>query len=72
MGVIAGKRDYMNGIDGGIWNYGDASYPQAQKTFFAGTFNKNHLGMAAARAVLQHLQQEGFALQQQLQRFSIE
>ncbi|MEA5622677.1 aminotransferase class III-fold pyridoxal phosphate-dependent enzyme [Nostoc sp. UHCC 0251] len=66
MGVVAGKRDYMNGIDGGIWNYGDASYPQAQKTFFAGTFNKNHLGMAAARAVLQHLQQEGFALQQQL------
>jgi acyl transferase domain-containing protein len=66
MGVIAGKKVYMNGIDGGIWNYGDGSYPQAQKTFFAGTFNKNHLGMAAARAVLQHLKQEGFALQQQL------
>lgn len=66
MGVIAGKATYMNGIDGGKWNYGDASYPQAEKTFFAGTFNKNHLAMAAARAVLQHLKQEGVALQQQL------
>jgi glutamate-1-semialdehyde aminotransferase len=66
MGVIAGKATYMNGIDGGKWNYGDASYPQAEKTFFAGTFNKNHLAMAAARAVLQHLKQQGVALQQQL------
>lgn len=66
IGVIAGKATYMNGIDGGRWNYGDASYPQAEKTFFAGTFNKNHMGMAAARAVLQHLKQEGIALQQQL------
>lgn len=66
MGVIAGKATYMNGIDGGKWNYGDASYPQAEKTFFAGTFNKNHLAMAAARAVLQHFKQQGVALQQQL------
>ncbi|WP_414590455.1 aminotransferase class III-fold pyridoxal phosphate-dependent enzyme [Anabaena sp. CCY 9614] len=66
MGVIAGKATYMNGIDGGQWNYSDASYPQAEKTFFAGTFNKNHMAMAAARAVLQHLKQEGIKLQQQL------
>ncbi len=66
MGVIAGKAIYMNGIDGGKWNYGDASYPQAEKTFFAGTFNKNHMTLAAARAVLQHLKQEGVALQQRL------
>jgi acyl transferase domain-containing protein/glutamate-1-semialdehyde aminotransferase/NRPS condensation-like uncharacterized protein len=66
IGVVAGKATYMNGIDGGLWNYGDASYPQAEKTFFAGTFNKNHLGMAVARAVLKHLKNEGSALQQQL------
>jgi acyl transferase domain-containing protein len=66
IGVVAGKATYMNGIDGGLWNYGDASYPQAEKTFFAGTFNKNHMGMTAARAVLQHLKQEGSVLQQQL------
>lgn len=66
IGVIAGKAIYMNGIDGGKWNYGDASYPQAEKTFFAGTFNKNHMAMAAARAVLLHLKQEGIKLQEQL------
>ncbi|GAB1544101.1 hypothetical protein NUACC21_67770 [Scytonema sp. NUACC21] len=66
IGVVAGKATYMNGIDGGLWNYGDISYPQAEKTFFAGTFNKNHFGMVAARAVLQHLKKEGCALQQRL------
>ncbi|NET73245.1 MAG: aminotransferase class III-fold pyridoxal phosphate-dependent enzyme [Sphaerospermopsis sp. SIO1G2] len=66
IGVVAGKAAYMNGIDGGLWEYGDASYPQAEKTFFAGTFNKNHTGMAAARAVLQHLKEQGSKLQLQL------
>ncbi|BAY66478.1 amino acid adenylation domain-containing protein [Calothrix brevissima NIES-22] len=66
IGVVAGKASYMNGIDGGLWNYGDASYPQAEKTFFAGTFNKNHLGMAVARAVLQYLKSQGTKLQEQL------
>ena len=66
IGVVAGKATYMNGIDGGLWNYGDASYPQAEKIFFAGTFNKNHTGMVAALAVLQHLKSQGFELQQQL------
>src|SRR5919199_1302070 len=66
IGVVAGKAAYMNGIDGGLWNYGDASYPQAEKIFFAGTFNKNHTGMVAALAVLQHLKKQGPALQQQL------
>ncbi|ACC81529.1 hybrid non-ribosomal peptide synthetase/type I polyketide synthase [Nostoc punctiforme] len=66
IGVVAGKASYMNGIDGGLWNYGDASYPQVEKTFFAGTFNKNHLGMAVARAVLKYLKSQGPALQQHL------
>ena len=66
IGIVAGKPTYMNGIDGGLWNYGDGSYPQAEKTFFAGTFNKNHVGMAAARSVLQYLKEQGPSLQQQL------
>jgi acyl transferase domain-containing protein/acyl-CoA synthetase (AMP-forming)/AMP-acid ligase II len=66
IGVVAGKRKYLNGIDGGWWSYGDASYPEDEKTFFAGTFNKNHLGMAAAKAVLQYLQAEGSSLQTKL------
>ena len=72
IGVVAGKAIYMDGIDGGLWNYGDTSYPQAEKTFFAGTFNKNHMGMAVARAVLKHLKNQGPALQQQLNQRTLQ
>ncbi|WP_414542075.1 aspartate aminotransferase family protein [Nostoc sp. CCY0012] len=66
IGIIAGKAAYMDAIDGGMWNYGDDSYPSAKTTFFAGTFCKHPLAMAAARVVLQHLKTQGPALQQQL------
>ncbi|HEY9670132.1 MAG TPA: aspartate aminotransferase family protein [Waterburya sp.] len=66
IGVIAGKATYMDAIDGGMWNYGDDSYPQAKKTFFAGTYCKHPLAMAAARAVLKQLKSHGASLQQQL------
>jgi glutamate-1-semialdehyde aminotransferase len=66
IGIIAGKAAYMDGIDGGMWNYGDASYPQAKTTFFAGTFCKHPLTMAAARSVLKHLKTQGSTLQEQL------
>ncbi len=66
IGVVAGTANYLDGIDGGWWQYGDSSYPSAERTFFAGTFNKNHLGMAVAAAVLQYLQDAGPELYQQL------
>jgi glutamate-1-semialdehyde-2,1-aminomutase len=66
IGVIAGKAAYMDGIDGGMWNYGDASYPQVKKTFFAGTYCKHPLAMATARAVLKQLKSHGTSLQQKL------
>ncbi|PSB47358.1 aspartate aminotransferase family protein [Cyanosarcina cf. burmensis CCALA 770] len=66
IGIIAGKAAYMDRIDGGMWNYGDASFPQVETTFFAGTYCKHPLAMAAARAVLKYLQSQGNALQQQL------
>ncbi|MEA5451765.1 aminotransferase class III-fold pyridoxal phosphate-dependent enzyme [Leptolyngbya sp. CCNP1308] len=66
IGIVAGKAQYMDGIDGGLWHYGDDSYPSAERTFFAGTFCKPPLAMAAARAVLLHLKQQGADLQTQL------
>jgi amino acid adenylation domain-containing protein/non-ribosomal peptide synthase protein (TIGR01720 family) len=66
IGVVAGKTKYMDGLDGGMWNYGDASYPQVDTTFFAGTFCKHPLAMAAARAVLQEIKRCGSALQEEL------
>lgn len=66
IGIIAGKAVYMDGIDGGQWNYGDVSYPQKVQTFFGGTFNKNPLSIATAKAVLEYLKKEGSILQQNL------
>ncbi|GAB1543386.1 hypothetical protein NUACC21_60600 [Scytonema sp. NUACC21] len=66
IGIVGGKAKYMDKIDGGMWSYGEASYPKIETTFFAGTFNKNPLAMAAARAVLKHLKMEGPALQERL------
>jgi len=66
IGIIAGKSAYMDGIDGGMWNYGDASYPQAKKTFFAGTYCKHPLAIAASLAVLKQIKRQGNSLQQQL------
>jgi amino acid adenylation domain-containing protein/non-ribosomal peptide synthase protein (TIGR01720 family) len=66
IGIVAGKALYMDAIDGGMWNYGDASYPQAETTFFAGTFFKHPFVMAAAWASLNHMKSRGPALQEEL------
>ncbi|BAZ69290.1 aminotransferase class-III [Fischerella sp. NIES-4106] len=66
IGVIAGKACYMDAVDGGMWNYGDDSYPSAKTTFVAGTFCKHPLAMSAAQSVLEYLKKEGPNLQLQL------
>jgi amino acid adenylation domain-containing protein len=66
IGLVAGSATFMDGIDGGMWQYGDGSFPAADRTAFGGTFCQHPLSMAAARAVLQHIKAEGPALQQRL------
>lgn len=66
IGVIAGKSKYMDALDGGFWQYGDDSVPEVGVTYFAGTFVRHPLALAAAKAVLQHLLKNGPSLQQQL------
>jgi amino acid adenylation domain-containing protein len=63
IGALAGSARFLDALDGGAWRFGDDSYPQAEQTFFAGTFNKHPLAMAAAHAVLTRLRDEGPALQ---------
>jgi len=63
IGIIAGKRHYMDAIDGGKWNFGDNSYPQSVATFFAGTFSGHPLAMAASVAVLNYLKYQKGAVQ---------
>lgn len=63
VGVVAGSRTYMDALDGGSWRFGDDSIPQVGVTFFAGTFVRHPLTMAAVRAALTHLKDAGPALQ---------
>jgi amino acid adenylation domain-containing protein len=55
VGVVSGKARYMDTFDGGHWSYGDDSFPEAPVTFFAGTFVRHPLAMAAVRAMLTYL-----------------
>ncbi|MGA2183679.1 MAG: amino acid adenylation domain-containing protein [Bryobacteraceae bacterium] len=66
IGVLAGKAKYMDALDGGMWQYGDDSFPEVGVTFFAGTFVRHPLAMAAAHAVLTHLKEAGPQLQEEL------
>jgi amino acid adenylation domain-containing protein len=66
IGILAGKASFMDALDGGQWAYGDDSFPEVGVTFFAGTFVRHPLAMAAAWAVLQYLEQQGPALQEGL------
>ena len=63
IGVLAGKREYMDALDGGAWSYGDDSFPEVGVTFFAGTFVRHPLAIAAAWRVVEHLKGEGPRLQ---------
>ncbi|MES3035101.1 MAG: amino acid adenylation domain-containing protein [Gemmatimonadota bacterium] len=66
IGVIAGTRAWMDALDGGQWQYGDASVPTVGVTYFAGTFVRHPLALAAAGAVLDEMERHGPALQQSL------
>ena len=66
IGVLAGVKRFMDALDGGFWRYGDESMPETAPTFFAGTFVRHPLVLAAAKAVLLHLKQQGPTLQEAL------
>jgi len=65
VGVIAGKRQYMDALDGGHWEFGDASVPTVGVTYFAGTFVRHPLALAAVKSVLLHLKERGPDLQRE-------
>jgi len=58
IGVIAGKAEFMDALDGGQWQYGDNSAPEVGVTYFAGTFVRHPLVLAASVAVLSKLKAE--------------
>jgi amino acid adenylation domain-containing protein/non-ribosomal peptide synthase protein (TIGR01720 family) len=64
--AVGGKAKFMDATDGGMWSYGDASYPRAETTFFAGTYFKNPLVVAAVWACLNHIKNSGPQLYEEL------
>ncbi|MEX2334097.1 MAG: amino acid adenylation domain-containing protein, partial [Pseudohongiella sp.] len=55
LSVIAGNADLMQWIDGGIWHFGDDSAPLTDSISTGGTHNKHPVALAAAAAVLDHI-----------------
>ncbi len=66
IGVVAGRADLMDPIDGGMWDYGDTSYPLINRVVFGGTFCQHPLAMTASLATLKYLKAQGQSLQNDL------
>ncbi|HEV2509945.1 non-ribosomal peptide synthetase/type I polyketide synthase [Bosea sp. (in: a-proteobacteria)] len=66
VGLLAGTPRFMDALDGGAWRFGDDSVPEVGVTFFAGTFVRHPLVLAATVAVLRHLKEKGPALTEAL------
>ncbi|CAN5158478.1 hypothetical protein BH11PSE11_BH11PSE11_36510 [soil metagenome] len=70
IGVIAGKREFMDALDGGWWQFGDDSTPTVGVTYFAGTFVRHPLALAATKASLEHMKEAGPQLQVRLNKLT--
>ncbi len=66
--AVAGTRRFLDGIDGGQWNYGDDSLPSAEASgiVYGGTYSRHPLAMAAVKAVMLHFREQGPALQERV------
>ncbi len=66
IGAIMGEKKYMDALDGGFWEYGDDSFPEVGVTYFAGTFVRHPLALAATKASLIQMKEQGPDLQKRL------
>ncbi|MEZ4934177.1 MAG: aminotransferase class III-fold pyridoxal phosphate-dependent enzyme [Saprospiraceae bacterium] len=69
--AIAGKAKYMDAFDGGVWNFGDDSSPDGVISYFASTFIKNPISVAAGYAAIKEIERIGPALQADLNEKTI-
>ncbi|HVK94787.1 MAG TPA: amino acid adenylation domain-containing protein [Noviherbaspirillum sp.] len=70
LSVVAGSARFMDVVDGGDWQYGDASKPESDVIYFGGTYVKHPLALAAAKASLDHIERVGEAGYTELNRRS--
>ena len=68
IGLIAGKSYLMDRLDGGPWAFGDQSLPEIGVTYFAGTFVRHPMSLAAMDAVMDFLNEAPATLQEDMNR----
>jgi amino acid adenylation domain-containing protein len=68
IGALAGSATFMDALDGGYWQYGDDSMPEVGVTYFAGTFVRHPLALAAAKASLEYFKKDNGALHADLRQ----
>lgn len=66
IGVMAGNSRFMDALDGGFWQYGDDSVPEAGVTYFAGTFVRHPLALASTKASLEFFLEDNGKVQKRL------
>ncbi|MFK7809850.1 MAG: aminotransferase class III-fold pyridoxal phosphate-dependent enzyme, partial [Saprospiraceae bacterium] len=59
MAAVAGKSRFLDVFDGGQWQFGDTSIPEAGVTFFGGTFCKHPVSLASSLATLKEIKRQG-------------
>ncbi|MET8956031.1 aminotransferase class III-fold pyridoxal phosphate-dependent enzyme [Streptomyces sp. NPDC004393] len=64
--VVAGRAEYLDRVDGGVWADGPGPDPDSEKTYIGSTFEMHPLAMASARGILRHLRDQGPGLQEAL------
>jgi amino acid adenylation domain-containing protein len=64
--VLAGRARFLDALDGGAWQFGDDSFPSVGVTWFAGTFVRHPIALAATRACLLHMREAGTGLQERV------
>ncbi|UJP66881.1 type I polyketide synthase [Mongoliitalea daihaiensis] len=70
IGVMAGSSRFMDALDGGFWQYGDDSVPEAGVTYFAGTFVRHPLALASTKASVEYLIKDNGAIQRRLNDYT--
>lgn len=66
MGAVCGKKEYLDFMDGGYWEYGDDSRPSENRIGTGGTFCHHPLAMASAKATLTIIKERGGELYRSL------
>lgn len=57
LAVLAGRGEWLDCFDGGPWQFGDDSFPEAGVIFFGGTYTRHPIALAGAVAGLKMIQQ---------------